>query len=113
MNRALKDLGADIWLSGLRRSQSSTRASRSLVEQQNATLKAYPVLDWTDAQVASYFYTHNLPHHPLEAEGYLTMGDWHSTRKPAAGESAETTRFNGCKYECGLHEVSGDNDFQI
>ncbi|MDA7880741.1 phosphoadenylyl-sulfate reductase [Akkermansiaceae bacterium] len=113
MNRALQEIGADIWLSGLRRSQSSTRANRALAEQQSATLKVYPILDWADAQIASYFYDNDLPHHPLEREGYVTMGDWHSTRKPVAGEDAELTRFGGEKYECGLHEHSGENDFQI
>ena len=113
MNRALKEMGGDIWLSGLRRSQSSSRADRALAEQQGTTTKVYPILDWADAQVASFFYEKDLPHHPLEKEGYLTMGDWHSTRKPTAGESAEETRFNGEKYECGLHEESGQNDFQI
>lgn len=113
MNRALQEIGADIWLSGLRRSQSSTRANRALAEQQSATLKVYPILDWADAQVSSYFYDNKLPNHPLEREGYLTMGDWHSTRKPVAGEDAESTRFGGQKYECGLHEQSGENDFQI
>ena len=113
MNRALQEIGADIWLSGLRRSHSSTRANRALAEQQSATLKVYPILDWADAQVSSYFYDNKLPNHPLEREGYLTMGDWHSTRKPVAGEDAESTRFGGQKYECGLHEESGENDFQI
>ena len=113
MNRALQEIGADIWLSGLRRSQSSTRANRALAEQQSATLKVYPILDWADAQVSSYFYDNRLPKHPLEREGYLTMGDWHSTRKPVAGEDGESTRFGGQKYECGLHEQSGENDFQI
>ena len=113
MNRALKEIGADIWLSGLRRSQSTTRANREFAEQQSETLKVYPILDWADAQVASYFYENDLPRHPLEREGYVTMGDWHSTRKPIAGEGAESTRFGGEKYECGLHEQSGENDFQI
>lgn len=113
MNRALRDLGADIWLSGLRRSQSSTRADRQLAEKQGKTLKVYPILDWADAQVSSYFHDHELPHHPLEQDGYVTMGDWHSTRKPAPGEEAESTRFDGQKYECGLHEESGSLDFQI
>lgn len=113
MNRALSEVGADVWLSGLRRSQSSTRAERAFAEQQKATMKVYPILDWADAQLASYFYEHDLPRHPLEKEGYLTMGDWHSTRKPKAGESAEETRFDGMKYECGLHEDSGQIDYQI
>ncbi len=113
MNRALSEIGGDVWLSGLRRSQSQTRAERSFAEQQSSTLKVYPILDWADAQLASYFYENDLPKHPLRDEGYVTMGDWHSTRKPLKGETAEETRFNGNKYECGLHEESGQNDFQI
>jgi len=113
MNRALKELGGDIWLSGLRRSQSSTRAGRNFAEQQGKTMKVYPILDWADAQIASCFHSNDLPRHPLEKEGYLTMGDWHSTRKPGEDEDAEVTRFNGKKYECGLHEESGHLDFQI
>ncbi len=113
MNRALSEVGGDVWLSGLRRSQSSTRIDRPFAEQQQSTTKVYPILDWADAQVSSYFHEHDLPRHPLEAEGYVTMGDWHSTRKPLEGESAEETRFDGQKYECGLHENSGQNDYQI
>ena len=112
MNRALRETGADVWLSGLRRSQSKTRSDRPFVERQKKTLKAYPILDWADAQVDLYFHQHDLPRHPLAEQGYLTMGDWHSTR-PAEDGDAESTRFNGEKYECGLHLDSGSSDFQI
>ncbi len=112
MNRALRETGADVWLSGLRRSQSSTRSDRPFVERQKKTLKAYPILDWADAQVDLYYHQHGLPRHPLAAKGYVTMGDWHST-VPAADGDAEATRFNGRKYECGLHLDSGSSDFQI
>ena len=61
MNRALRDLGADVWLSGLRRSQSSTRSDRPFVERQKKTLKAYPILDWADVQVELYLRQHDLP----------------------------------------------------
>lgn len=113
MNRALTELGADVWLSGLRRSHSKTRADRPLAEAQKKTLKVYPILDWTDAEVEGYFRAHELPRHPLAAQGYLTMGDWHSTRPAAPDGSAEETRFGGTKYECGLHLESGTPDFQI
>ena len=112
MNRALRETGADVWLSGLRRSQSKTRSDRPFVERQKRTLKAYPILDWADAQVDLYFHQNNLPRHPLAEKGYVTMGDWHST-SPAADGDAESTRFNGQKYECGLHLDSGSSDFQI
>jgi phosphoadenosine phosphosulfate reductase len=112
MNRALQELGADVWISGLRRSQSSTRSKRQVVEQQARTLKAYPIIDWDDEQVESYIREHGLPRHPLAAAGYVTMGDWHSTR-PGTRSGKEATRFNGEKYECGLHLNSGEQDFQI
>ena len=106
MSRALQELNADIWISGVRRSQSSTRADRPFAEQQSRTLKVYPILDWADAQVASYFYKNKLERHPLEAQGYQTMGDWHSTQPVGADGDAESSRYGGEKYECGLHEIS-------
>ncbi len=113
MNRALQELGTDIWMSGLRRSQSSTRVDRQFAEQQKQTLKVYPILDWSDSQVAAYFYDHNLIKHPLAADGYATMGDWHSTKPLEKDTTAEQSRFGGSKYECGLHLESGTQDFQI
>ena len=113
MNRALSKVGGDVWMSGLRRSQSSTRVGRSFAEKQKATMKVYPILDWADAELEAYYHEHDLPRHPLEKQGFLTMGDWHSTRKPNVGETAEDTRFGGTKYECGLHQDSGQIDYQI
>ncbi len=112
MNRALREIGADVWISGLRRSQSSTRAERTFAEKQKKTLKVYPILDWADVQVDLYMRQHDLPPHPLAGKGYVTMGDWHSTR-PAEKDNAESSRFNGQKYECGLHLASNSPDFQI
>ena len=86
---------------------------RQFAEQQKQTLKVYPILDWSDREVAAYFCENKLPKHPLEAEGYATMGDWHSTNPLAEGQSAETSRFGGKKYECGLHLKSETQDFQI
>ncbi|MEM1082862.1 MAG: phosphoadenylyl-sulfate reductase [Verrucomicrobiota bacterium] len=113
MDRALRELGSNIWLSGVRRSHSATRADRTFAEQQKRTLKVYPILDWADAQVSAYMHERKLPTHPLAEQGYVTMGDWHSTKPATEGLDAESTRFNGEKYECGLHLDSGDNDFQI
>ena len=46
-------------------------------------------------------------------EGYISVGDWHSTRPLEAGMTEEETRFGGLKRECGLHELSGQQDWQI
>jgi phosphoadenosine phosphosulfate reductase len=112
MNRALREIGGDVWISGLRRAHSETRQVRALAEQQKKTTKVYPILDWADAQVDLFFHHNQLPRHPLAEQGYVTMGDWHSTR-PSEDGTANGTRFNGERYECGLHLDSATSDFQI
>ncbi|TVP78991.1 MAG: phosphoadenylyl-sulfate reductase [Puniceicoccaceae bacterium] len=113
MNRAVKELGATAWLSGLRRTQSSSRKARQVVEAQNKVTKIYPILDWTDRDIYEYLTENGLPYHPLWEQGYVSVGDWHSTKKLGEGMSEEATRFGGLKRECGLHEVTGGSDFQI
>ncbi|MFP4351443.1 MAG: phosphoadenylyl-sulfate reductase [Puniceicoccaceae bacterium] len=113
MNRALKELGATGWISGLRRSQSRSRGRRTFVELQNKTYKIYPILDWSDRDVYEYLTRHDLPYHPLWEQGYVSVGDWHSTRRLTDGLTEEETRFGGRKRECGLHELTGGQDFQI
>ena len=113
MNRALRELGATIWVSGIRRSQSSTRENRSAVEQQKNTLKVYPLLPWTNKQVTDYYTTNDLPQHPLVHKGYASIGDTHSTKPLESGMNPEDTRFGGAQRECGLHIPSDAADFQI
>ena len=113
MNRAVKELGASAWLSGLRRTQSSSRGERGVVEAQNKVTKIYPIIDWNDRDIYTYLTENNLPYHPLWDQGYVSVGDWHSTKKLGEGMSEDETRFGGLKRECGLHEVTGGSDFQI
>ncbi|CAI8327369.1 MAG: Phosphoadenosine phosphosulfate reductase [Opitutia bacterium UBA7350] len=113
MNRAVKELGAQAWLSGLRRQQSSTRLERPIAQKQNKTWKVYPILDWSDRDIYQYLNENKLPYHPLWDQGYVSVGDWHSTTRLSAGMQAEDTRFNGLKRECGLHEPTGGTDYQI
>ncbi|MFT3780997.1 MAG: phosphoadenylyl-sulfate reductase [Nibricoccus sp.] len=113
MDRALKELGATAWLAGLRRSQSSTREAVKIVQQQNKITKVHPIADWDNKRVHQYLTKYELPYHPLWDEGYVSMGDWHSTSKLMDGMKEEDTRFGGLKRECGLHELSGRSDFSI
>ncbi|MBC2600710.1 phosphoadenylyl-sulfate reductase [Puniceicoccus vermicola] len=113
MNRALGELGARAWISGLRRSQGSSRSEREFIELQNKTYKIYPILDWSNREIYQYLTKHDLPYHPLWEQGYVSMGDWHSTQKLTEGMTEEETRFGGRKRECGLHELTGGQDFQI
>ena len=113
MNRAVQELGATAWLSGLRRHQSSSRQERTVAEQQNKIMKVYPIIDWNDRDIYNYLTENNLPYHPLWDQGYVSIGDWHSTSKLGEGMSAEETRFGGLKRECGLHESNAGSDYQI
>ncbi|MEX0331339.1 MAG: phosphoadenylyl-sulfate reductase [Puniceicoccaceae bacterium] len=113
MNRALQELGAEAWLSGLRRVQSKSRANLPVVQKQKRTAKIHPIVDWTEKEIYTYMTRHDLPFHPLWEQGYVSVGDVHSTRPLEAGMSDEETRFGGLKRECGLHEASGQADWQI
>lgn len=113
MNRAIEETGARGWLAGLRRHQASTRQKLRVVEQQNKIYKIHPIVDWTDRDIYRYLQKHDLPYHPLWEQGYVSVGDWHSSGRLQDGMTAEETRFNGIKRECGLHELSGQIDFQI
>ena len=108
MNRALSELNAQAWISGVRRSQSKTRVNKKFVEKQNQIEKAYPILDWSDEQVSQYIIDNDLPAHPLQKKGYVTSGDVHSTKPLQDVANAEETRFGGQKYECGLHRPTND-----
>ncbi|WP_273840446.1 phosphoadenosine phosphosulfate reductase [Providencia rettgeri] len=104
MERALNELQAQSWFSGLRREQSASRANLSVLGIGKGIFKILPVIDWNNKQVYEYLTKHNLPYHPLWEQGYLSVGDTHTTRKWEAGMNEEDTRFFGLKRECGLHE---------
>jgi phosphoadenosine phosphosulfate reductase len=104
MQRALKELRAGTWFSGLRRSQSKSRADTQPLEFKRGRYKVHPIVDWTDRDVGRYLKEHGLPYHPLWEKGYLSIGDWHTTRSLAEAGSVEELRFFGLKRECGLHE---------
>lgn len=103
MRRALFELGAQTWMTGLRRVQSASRQSVPVLEWRETRWKLCPVVDWSDREVWHYLKTHDLPYHPLWDQGYVSIGDTHSTRPLQAGMSEEDTRFFGFKRECGLH----------
>ena len=107
MQRALDALQAGTWIAGLRRSQSSSRARIPFVELRDGRYKLHPIADWSDRDVGRYLSEHGLPYHPLWEQGYVSIGDWHTTRPLHEADSAEQTRFFGLKRECGLHGLEG------
>lgn len=110
MNRALQELGARAWLTGLRRSQSASRSELPFVSRQDGRVKILPIADWTDRDVHRYLQAHGLPYHPLWEQGYVSIGDTHTTRPLTGDLTPEQTRFFGLKRECGLHESRDGSD---
>jgi len=104
MRRALDELDVTTWFSGLRREQSQSRSNLPILSIQNGVFKFLPVIDWSNKDVHYYLEEHGLPYHPLREEGYLSVGDTHTTKKWEPGMKEEETRFFGLKRECGLHE---------
>jgi phosphoadenosine phosphosulfate reductase len=104
MQRALKELGATAWLAGLRRDQTNHRQTLNILNWQPNFYKILPILGWHAKTVYQYLQAHDLPYHPMFDEGYVTVGDWHSSRPVTATDEHERdTRFHGLKQECGLH----------
>lgn len=105
MQRALAELGVRGWFAGLRRSQSRSRRTIDFVEWRQGRWKLHPIADWSDRDVGRYLQRHDLPYHPLWEQGYISIGDTHTTQRWEPGMDAEDTRFFGLKRECGLHEL--------
>jgi phosphoadenosine phosphosulfate reductase len=108
MQRALSELGAHAWITGLRRQQAKSRSELGVVGLQKGIVKIQPIIDWTDRDVFQYLKKHDLPYHPLWEKGFLSIGDMHTSRPVSEGVSEEESRFFGLKRECGLHEPVED-----
>jgi phosphoadenosine phosphosulfate reductase len=104
MQRALTALDVGSWFAGLRRSQSQSRANTPVLQLREGRFKIHPIVDWNDRDVGRYLSQHGLPYHPLWEQGYVSIGDTHTTRPLLDGMREEDTRFFGLKRECGLHE---------
>jgi len=103
MQRALDELDARTWFSGLRRGQSQSRVDAQVLELRWGRWKLHPIVDWSDRDVGQYLARHDLPYHPLWHKGYVSIGDVPTTQQWQPGMRAEDTRFFGIKRECGIH----------
>jgi len=74
-----------------------------VLEVRDGRWKLHPLVDWSDRDIWQYMQHHGLPYHPLWEQGYVSIGDVHTTRALDDGMREEDTRFFGLKRECGLH----------
>ncbi|MBX2946705.1 MAG: phosphoadenylyl-sulfate reductase [Cyclobacteriaceae bacterium] len=95
----------DVWINGVRADQSAVRATMK-VEQPApyGTLRFHPMLDWSAKMIWEYQKDHNLPKHPLEVKGYVSIGCEPCTRRLDPAMQEREARWYGLKkVECGLH----------
>ncbi len=110
LNRALD--GNTAWVTGQRRSQSTTRAELDVQEADAAhdMTKFNPLADWSEEDVWHYIRTHHVPYNPLHDRGYPSIGCEPCTRAIQPGEDVRAGRWwweNPESKECGLHVVDG------
>ena len=90
----------DVWISGLMGYQTPERAGTRVFEEKNGIVKFHPIIDVAEGDHLYYMGKNKLPQHPLEAQGYGSIGCEHCTR-PGKGREG---RWSGdAKKECGLH----------
>jgi len=94
-----------VWISGRKRHHGGERAALPRVEIQDGKMKLNPLYDWPREDIEAYFKRHDLPAHPLVAQGYPSIGCVPCTAKvmdpaadPRAGRWADED-----KTECGIH----------
>jgi len=92
----------DGWLSGMRRSDDSSRAETPFVAlDRRGLVKVNPLAAMTDAEVDNYISDHRVIVNPLASQGYSSIGCWPCTEPSDAGRDGRW--LGSTKTECGLH----------
>ena len=111
LQKALK--GVDAWVTGRKRSQGGERAVLDYFELERPhgalpRIKANPLAYWDRNDLQTYMKQHNLPRHPLVAQGYPSIGCTPCTTRVNDGEDPRAGRWrHQSKSECGIHFENG------
>jgi phosphoadenosine phosphosulfate reductase len=98
--------GADCWVSGIRRADSTTRAGAAKFgwDKRFGLWKLNPLADWTEGQIWAHIRDNRVPYNPLHDQGYPSIGCTHCTLRPGEGADDRAGRWAGTdKSECGIN----------
>jgi len=96
--------GVDALISGRKRYHGALRRFIPRIEASEGVIKIDPIADWSQERVTAEFTLRGLPRHPLEAEGYASIGCMPCTAPVRPGEDLRAGRWAGQdKTECGIH----------
>ncbi len=102
LDRALTEFGA--WITGRKRFHGGDRMSLPVVEPADHQVKFNPLANWGKAELDAYVAEHDLPAHPLVAQGFPSIGCWPCTNPVEDGQDVRAGRWAGSeKTECGIH----------
>ncbi|MBW8813986.1 MAG: phosphoadenylyl-sulfate reductase [Caulobacterales bacterium] len=102
LDRALGEF--DAWITGRKRFHGGDRMNLPVVEQSDGKVKFNPLANWGKADLDAYAAEHELPPHPLVAQGFPSIGCWPCTQPAEAGDDVRAGRWKGLdKTECGIH----------
>lgn len=106
LNKALEGFGG--WITGRKRIHGGARQSLPLFEKNGRHIKVNPLANWTQPMVADYITKHDLPRHPMVAQGFPSIGCQPCTTPAKEGEDPRAGRWRGQeKSECGIHFIDG------
>ncbi len=93
------------WITGRKRFQGGQRGELPMIEvDTDGRVKVNPLARWTRERIETQFAARGLPRHPLEAEGYRSIGCVPCTDRTAPGEDQRAGRWrHRPKTECGIH----------
>ncbi len=103
----------DVWITGLRRSQSVSRANIRVIEWdwRYQVLKISPLAAWQREDVWRYVQEHDVPYNELHERGYPSVGCIHCTTPVPGSTPGDYSRAgrwaDSEKSECGLHGGEG------
>jgi phosphoadenosine phosphosulfate reductase len=102
LRRALS--GFDAWISGRKRYQGDLREFMPVIEASGEKIKINPLARWSRTRIEAEFAARDLPHYPLEADGFLSIGCMPCTERVAPDADPRAGRWAGReKTECGIH----------
>lgn len=100
--RALDGFAA--WINGRKRYQGNLRSAIPTIESAEGRIKVNPLAQWSREDIAAYFDRHELPHHPLQADGFQSVGCIPCSERSRPDEETRAGRWRGLdKTECGIH----------
>ena len=105
VDRALAGFAA--YISGRKRYQGGEREALPTIEAADGQIRINPLAPFTRERIEHEFAARALPPHPLEAEGYLSIGCAPCTDRVGANEDRRAGRWRGLdKLECGIYQRS-------